>query len=69
MSMSYEDIASYLDVQQQAGMAVMLRQLLWQLRECREAGERTLKAYYELREKYEPRYQPTSYRSPPESDG
>lgn len=71
MSMSYEDIASYLDAQQQRGMAVMLRQLLLQLRDCREANAQTMQAYYALRNKYEPRTQhvPTSYRSPPESDG
>jgi len=69
--MSFEDIASYLDAQHQRGMAVMLRQLLWQLRDCREANERTLQAYYALKAKYEPaqHHVHPGYRSPPESDG
>jgi anti-sigma factor RsiW len=69
--MTYDDIAAYLDEQGQRLMAVMVRQQTTQLRECRAASERTLAAYYALRERYEPRRQePVASGKPgPMSDG
>jgi hypothetical protein len=68
---TYEDVAKYLDAQGERYMALMVRQQTVQLRECREAAHETLRQYYALRDKIEPRRQHVvnTYRSPPESDG
>lgn len=68
---TFEQIAAFLDRAGEPYMAVMVRQQVAQLQNCREANRHNVAALHALREQYEPRinYGPRDYRSPAESDG